>query len=295
LIWAWPSRAQQKSLEPEPPAITTIPSDGLNMIVVEQINPYYVITTLDPPVFDWFAGTFTNLPTDKEVTIGLNMAGMDSLRNNADVSKWVGLKPVYTYADPTQYEAYEWFQKDAEGRWISGDPFKTGDAKYAGFGKVPIQHIIPDDLAEEFLSRDGKYWQPWHDVNETEVITNINIFRIKQKFHHKTATVAMRVPYAYTYLQSLIQHLGMAKIPGINIEEIGITAEKRKIQVIRINSQLSYTDNIDKRRTVLLIAREHATEHDSSWIVTGALSAILNNSSVNVDLRKNITWLIIPI
>jgi len=109
---ALPTFAQAGAPPTTPPPITTIPSDGFNMKVVEQPTPYYVITTLDPPVFNWFAGTFTNLPTDKEVTIGLNMNGMDQFSGNADVSKWVGLKPVMTFADPTRYETYEWFKKD---------------------------------------------------------------------------------------------------------------------------------------------------------------------------------------
>jgi len=92
------------------PEVTTIPSAGFNMQVVYQPNPHYVVTTLDPPVFNFFAGTFANLPTDQEVTIGLNMTDMEQVSGgNADVSKWSGLRPLMTFGDPWAYNCYEWF------------------------------------------------------------------------------------------------------------------------------------------------------------------------------------------
>ncbi|HOF88693.1 MAG TPA: hypothetical protein PLZ36_11415 [Armatimonadota bacterium] len=63
---------------PDPPPIALTPQDGFNLDVVDQIHPHYVIVKLASPAHNWFAGTFTNLPTDKEVTIGLSMAGNDT-------------------------------------------------------------------------------------------------------------------------------------------------------------------------------------------------------------------------
>ena len=70
-----------------PPPIALIPQDGFNLEVVDQINPHYVIIKLASPAHNWFAGAFTNLPTDKDVTIGLSMAGNDTKGNAADVKK----------------------------------------------------------------------------------------------------------------------------------------------------------------------------------------------------------------
>ena len=232
---ALPTFAQAGAPPTTPPPITTIPSDGFNMKVVEQLTPYYVITTLDPPVFNWFAGTFTNLPTDKEVTIGLNMSGMDHIVNKADVSKWVGgLKPVMTYADPTKYESYEWFTKDNLGRWVSGDPFKTDNLKYAGTGTVPDQHVIPANIAEQFLSKDTKFWSPWRPVDSTEIISSLNILRIRQCFSMPTTTIAMHIPFPTALQQAIIERIQRAKVPGISVDEIGKTMDGNPIRVIRI-------------------------------------------------------------
>ncbi|HOS44775.1 MAG TPA: hypothetical protein PK794_13885 [Armatimonadota bacterium] len=121
---------------PDPPPVAITPQDGFNLEVVDQVNSHYVIVKLASPAHSWFAGAFTHLPTDKDVPIGLSMAGNDTKGNAADVTKWVGLVPVMTYADPAQYETYEWFTKDGQGRWMSEDIFKQGEAKYAGTGKA---------------------------------------------------------------------------------------------------------------------------------------------------------------
>jgi len=290
---ALPLRAQQE----EPPAVAIVPQDGFNMKIVDIVDTperMTIVTTLDPPVFNWFAGTFTNLPTDKEVTIGLNMTGMDTPPNKADVSKWVGLRPVMTYADPTKYETYEWFQKDEQGRWVSGDVLKTDDEKFAGTGKVPIQQVISEELAIEFLSKDGNYWQAWREIETVEVLTNLNIIRIKQHFRKFSASIAMRVPYTYNYQQQFIDRIKVKELPGVFVDEIGITPEMRKLQLIRFESS-SPTAKSEDQYTVLLIAREHATEHVSSWVLHGALLTLLQSSLSIREINYNITWIFILI
>lgn len=271
-----------------PPPIAITPQDGFNLEVVDQIDPHYVIVKLASPAHNWFAGTFTNLPTDKEVTIGLSMEGNDTPGNKADVTKWLGLCPVMTYADPTKYETYEWFTKDTQGRWVSGDPFKKGDAKFAGTGKVPEQTVIPIEVAEQFLSPDGKYWQAWREVDKAEVFDKLNIFRITQRYTFHSATLAMRIPYTYTYLQQYADRLQASKNANVFVDELGITPEKRKLQVFRIETVAPF--NITDHKTVLMIGREHATEQASSWTVQGALNtAIINHNKLNA------TWLFIPL
>ena len=108
--------------ESSPKVITIIPQDGFNMTVDDQVNDHYVITRLTSPAHNWFAGTFADMPTDKDVTVGLAMAGRIPGINKLDVSKWEGLRPVITYGDPMKYETYEWFEQDvtrAMGEWGS--------------------------------------------------------------------------------------------------------------------------------------------------------------------------------
>ena len=278
------------------PGIAIIPGDGMNLAIVDQVDPHYVVVKLTSPAHNWFAGTFTNLPTDNPVTIGLSMEGNDTGGNKADVSKWVGLAPVMTYADPTRYETYEWYAKDAQGRWVSGDPFKTRRERYAGTGKVPDQSAIPADLAGQFLSPDGKYWQPWREVDRADFTfrTGQYVFRIVQKFSRPEATVAMRIPYTYTYLETFIEHLLEDKAPGVYVDEIGRTPGQRMLQAIRVED-LDSTAAAADRKAVLVIAREHATEPAGSWALQGILTSLLTGTAASKQFRKDTTFIFIPI
>jgi len=206
-----PLCAQQE----EVPAIAIVPQDGFNMKLDELLNAHYVISTIDPPIHNWFAGTFTNLPVKEPVTIGLSLKELPDQPTLVDLKKWIGLQPLFTYADPTRYETYEWFVKNAQGQWVSNDPLKRGETRFAGTGKLPEQPAIPNDIAEQFLSIDGNYWQPWRDIADTEINTQVNIFRIKQKFDYSSASVAMHYPFTYTYQQLIVGKLKNAQLARI--------------------------------------------------------------------------------
>jgi len=243
-----------------------------------------------------------------------------SMEGKGDVSKWNGLSPVMTNANPNNYQAYEWFAKDDKGRWISGDIGKTRDAKFAGTGNVPRQHIISDELARAFLSPDGKFWFPWRDISG-EAVPKLNIFRTTFSSGTTDACVAMRVPYTYIYQQTMLAKLKAAKYPGVSIDEIGVTPDRRKLQVIRIDDpehitpikntgdtltfdgkhipQYTFNDppknDMYGHRVILVMAGEHATEHASSWAIDGILRSLLTDTPEAAKLRKDTTWLLIPI
>ena len=272
--------------------ITAVRCDEFNIQITEQLDPVSVVAALDPPVFNWFSGTFTGLPVDREITLGFCLNGMDALRNHADVAKWKNLHPMMTTSDPAQYHTYEWFRKDPTGRWLSGDPFKTEEERFAGTGRLPIQQALPPDVADQFLAEDGTYWSPWREVDRATTVPSLNIFRIHQRFTQPSATIAMRVPFTYRYLQQVIERLRAANLPGVFVDELGETPDKRKLQVIRVEDPAP-TPHAAAHRTVLVIAREHATEHAASWMAYGALQAVLPNTPEANALRKGVTWLFI--
>ena len=316
------AEADALAIDKELPAITMIPGDGMNLEIAEQISSHYVVVKVNQSVHNWFAGTFTNLPTNKKVTIGLSMEGMDTTGNKADVTKWKGLMPVMTYGDPTKYETYEWFQKDGDGRWVSGSPLRHGEAKFAGTGKVPEQTAIPIEVADQFLSDDGSYWSAWREIDTAEAVTTLNIYRIRQQFSLPNATIAMRVPYTYAFLGQLTERLKAEKFPGVTVDTIGTTRNGKKLTVIRVEN----TDEVtplrifgfqkslhpsaipivwvdysvdkpvsDKNKVILVLAREHSTEHASSWVVDGLLKTLIDKTPLSDQLRKDTTWLLVPI
>lgn len=275
------------------PAITIIPGDGMNLRVQEQILPTYVTVTLTSPAHNWFAGTFDHLPVNQDVTIGFSMEGRDTKRNKADVKKWQGLRPVMTYADPTQYASYEWFMKDAKGCWVSQDMFRAGATRDAGTGKVPLQDSIPSEVADQFLSADGRIWTPWREVDAAEAVDTLNIFRIRQHMADRSVTIAMRTPYTYTYEQAFLSQLQAAHCPGVSVDTLGSTPAGHQLTVFRLDPP--DTQARGGLPTVLVYAREHATEPDGSWVIDGMIRWLLSAETTAIAARQHVRWLLIPI
>ena len=93
--------------------IEIIPSDGFNLAVDDQINPYYVVVKLTSPVHNHFGGRFINVQTNMPTTIGLNMNNNDASINKADVTKWQGMKPLYSYADLSKMDSLTTYTRDS--------------------------------------------------------------------------------------------------------------------------------------------------------------------------------------
>ena len=284
--------------------INLVRTDGLNLKITKS-DEYAVTAQLDSvDCNDWWAGNFTSLPTDKPATITIPTTTRSEKRPVV-MKNWQGLVPVMTYADPNKYESYECYSKDDTGRWVSDDLFKKGDERYAGNDKLPIQNVMPEKLAAQFLSKDGKRWEPWREVDKAEVSADNSTFVVTQQFDAANASVAMRVPYTYTYEEELLKRLAAAKIPGLTIDTIcestvdkliaPQTYWKRKFKIIRIESPAVNAEDKTKRPGILVYAREHATEQDSSWALHGMLRWLLSDDEKAVKARTQNNWLLFPL
>ena len=283
--------------------VRVISAEGLNLKIVrddtrDEAGCASIACTPCPPVHHWFAGTLDGLPTTHPVTVRLLMQGNDMPGNPATVSKWIGLYPFMTYADPAAYASYEWFTRGALGRWVTGDLCKRGVDRFAGTGPVPVQSTVPQQMAGQFLTRSGQFWTPWRRITDITLVPEENIFVFRHQFDMPTATIAMHLPYTYTYQQQVLQRLRAARFPGVFVDEIGITHEGRLLQVIRVEDPTCPTplcldaiqrdaavlrapwidEPLDGRlkdhRVIVINAREHGTEHTSSWPLLGMLKAL---------------------
>jgi hypothetical protein len=307
----FPSLANAQDTPPpaDPPQIEVVPSDGFNLKIIDRVDDHYIVVTPDPPVHNWLAVTLKNLPTDAPVTIGITMKGVasklqDGTEIKADVQKWVGLNPLMTYGDPTQYDNYQCYAwkkqndenaKETEGWWCDDLLIDVHD-RYGGNKDVPQQRGVPQDLAAQFLLTDKKHWEPWREVDKAEALPGVQVFRITQQFAQSTATIAMRVPYTYTYQQQFIDKLQAANIPGVSVDEIGMTPGKRMLQVIRVEPALAEGEKrADDYPSVLVYAREHATEQAGSWVVSGMLRSRLDAQNKAQGKSADPTWLFLPI
>ncbi|MHB0935536.1 MAG: M14 family zinc carboxypeptidase [Armatimonadota bacterium] len=311
--------------------IEIAPVEGFNLRIIDRPSPTIIEVQPNPGCPNWFAGKFINLPVGQPLEIRLNMNGCDTRNNVANTGKWQGLRPLYTYADPEQYETYEWFRKDAQGRWVSGDLFKKGPARLAGTGPVPEQTVIPAGLASCFLTDDQTFWYPWQEILGGQPNTDTRIFTFTVTPEAPIMTIAMHVPYTLAFERELVKRLKAARLPGVFVDELGVSGGGRPLYLIRVDdpaqpaalqinpavnprwedrdwkgrtvrvTDLPPTVRIsplapgDERRLFFLDAREHPSETAGSWPVLGALKALTADSPQAARLRKGNTWVLLPI
>jgi len=309
------------------------PVKGFNLKITARPAANHLVVKPDPPVPNWFAGKFDNLPVGQPVTITIDMQGCDVPALKAEVGKWAGLRPVYTYADPEQYASYEWFRRDSAGDWQSGDLFKDEEARQAGTGRTPSQSAIPAALAEGFLGDHGAYWSPWGEIEGGQPDAATQTFTFTVTPAAPEMTIAMHMPYLLAYEQQLLARLQAAHFPGVFIDQLSRSASGNPLYIIRVDdpedptpiqitpverphftlatvgqNQYPVTQDYPRvqiactadhpaqgRQLYLLGARENPTEHTGSWVVLGALKALVTDTPEAHRLRRKNTWLLLPI
>jgi len=314
-------------------AVAFKPVNGFNLKVIDRPAPNIIVVKPDPPIHHWFAGKLTNLPVGEKVEIRIDMKGCDIGGLIADTGKWDGLRPVYTYADPEQYATYEWYRRDDKGQWRSGDPFKQGDARLAGSEKTPAQTVIPAAQAAQFLGEDGAFWSPWGEIEGGTSNTATRTFTFNITPAAPEMTIAIHPPYLLQYERQMIARLKAAHLPGVFVDELGQSTAGNPLYMIRVDDpddptpvqitlpekptittvQLGGRDwkvtadhpTVEiaadagaawgEKRLVFLNAREHPSEHTGSWVVLGALQALIADTPEAKRLRKKTTWLLQPI
>lgn len=281
------------------PGIPSLPvmwstGEAINIATEEVVNDGYYVLRLTSPAHNWVCGRAFFLPTGCEITLGLSLENQKSRGNVASVSKWVGLRMLQSYSDPIRYSSYETFAKDMLGKWHSTDIFRPGALGDAGSGRTPAQSAVPEDVADECLSPDGRSWYAFHELETCDAVPALNIFRVKTRVAYPSMMLSMRVPFLSSYLQQFVEKLQAAKFPGVTIDNIGRSTEGRPLWAIRLDDPHPIGD-IATQRTVVMIAREHASEHPSSWATHGALISLLRDTPEARKLRAGTTWIFISL
>lgn len=265
--------------------VKLIPQESFNLHIVDQTSRHRLcVRTSSPTQNDWFAGSFTGLSSQRETVVQIQSLNTPTQQK---------IIPVLSYADPTRYESYCWYTKNDHGEWTSSDIFKSSKERVAGNGTLPQQNILPGNIAKQFMSQDNRYWCPWHFIDTTTMNSDGNLQIIK-RFAKPTATIASQIPYTYTYAQTFLKKLSAAHYPGVTIDTAGMSMSGKLLNVIRLSPPTGIHDNT-RKPTILLYARENATDPGGSWVLEGALRWLLSDEVDAKKARMSANWLIIPI
>jgi hypothetical protein len=129
--------------------------------------------------------------------------------------------------------------------------------------------------------------QSWHFIEDTKFFKGSLWFR--QKFD-RDAYVCMRYPYTPSYNERYLDTL--KDKPGVSVIKVGISKEGRPLQIVKISEGTEADEQ--RKPCVLIYAREHADEQDSSWAAQGAIEFLISDATEAKSLRGDFTFLVIP-
>jgi hypothetical protein len=136
------------------------------------------------------------------------------------------------------------------------------------------------------FSADGERWQHFNAMawdNERKEAT------LKFRPEQDTIWVAHVPPYTTTRLQRLLTEA--QRHPAARVEVIGRTVEGRDLHLVTVREP-RVPDG--EKRSVWLIARQHAWETGTSFVMEGALRFIMSAEPKASQLRRRVIFKLVP-
>lgn len=127
----------------------------------------------------------------------------------------------------------------------------------------------------------------WRHFSESEWLEKPSRIRVKLTPERDTVWIARIPPYTLTHLARLLASL--QPNPALSVSEIGRSVERRPLQLLTITDPRA---DAKSKKTIWLMARQHAWEAGTSWALEGALRYLLSPEAA--DLRRKFVHKIVP-
>jgi hypothetical protein len=139
-----------------------------------------------------------------------------------------------------------------------------------------------------FVSYDRKSWTPlldsavsWNDKD--------SVLTIRFTPERNPVWIAHVPPYTTQNLSKLLYEI--AKNPGAKIAEIGKSARGRPVYEVTVTNAAVSEKN---KKVIWMIARQHAWESGTSWVVDGALRSLAGPNASNAALLDTVIFNFLP-
>lgn len=139
-----------------------------------------------------------------------------------------------------------------------------------------------------FVSYDRKTWAPlpksavsWDDKG--------SVLTIRFTPKRNPVWIAHVPPYTTQDLSRLLHEL--AKNPGVKIAQIGKSVRERPLYEVTVTNSAAPEKN---KKVIWLIARQHAWESGTSWVVDGALKSLAGPNAPNARLLETVSFKFLP-
>jgi hypothetical protein len=118
------------------------------------------------------------------------------------------------------------------------------------------------------------------------------IMSFEETFEQDNVFVSMRFPYTYGYNEAFLTELAQ-DFPWVKVHNVGKSKEGRNLRVVQIGEGV---DREGKQKpTVVVYAREHGNEHDTSFAAEGAIRFLVSDEDAAIEARLNLCFIVIPL
>jgi hypothetical protein len=200
--------------------------------------------------------------------------------------KWESLNPVYSYTRSLDDLAT-----------FTSEPVSSSGKKY----DTRSSPKLPDTSGQSWRFIQDVKWQSlalskwrlliegnWRALLKDKPVRRETL-TFTQKFNND-AYVCMRYPYTPGYNQRYLDSL--TKNPAVRVITVGTSKEGRPLRVVKIGDGGEAEEK--RKPCVLIYAREHPDEQDSSWVAQGAIEYLISDAVEASRLRQQFTFFVIP-
>lgn len=173
-------------------------------------------------------------------------------------------------------------------------------------GNFPWSRVKPYmadtcDLSSPLLYDEPAYQQhyghlPWQTISGARFDSKTHTLSLQAHFTTDEATLALTYPCPISYVENRLLQLGKIHPAGqLGIFSAGLSDEGRPLRVVTLpNRTAANVARWQSLPTLLLYGGEHATEHESSQVVMGALEWLLSGDPQAQRFTASYNVILIP-
>ncbi|HLF32880.1 MAG TPA: M14-type cytosolic carboxypeptidase [Cyclobacteriaceae bacterium] len=148
-------------------------------------------------------------------------------------------------------------------------------------------HIVYTDYTQPVFSYDR---QNWERITEVAYDSAARRFTFTQQFDRQPVWIAYAHPYTYSRLEEFTKSVG--GVSGLEVRTLSKTAEGRDIRMFFITDAAV---PVRDKKTILVIAAQHAGEDAGAFLAEGLVSFLISDSPEAAECRNKFNYAVVPL
>jgi len=180
-------------------------------------------------------------------------------------------------------DQYYWFYFEVDGFESQELTFQLNQLKGVYRNKP---HLIYSEQTQPVFSYDQKQW---HRIENVSYDTANNELEFSHHFDQSPVWIAYAQPYPYLRLQTFIDKVAQSEF--VKVEQLAISNEERAIELLTVTDT---SIPAERKKTVMLIALQHAGEDAGGFYIEGIVDFLISESEEAKAARRQFIFKLVP-